>query len=244
MREIEGNLSAWKQTLCESVDIGGLFSRNNIAHKWKAPYRSLELRETISWRTQDLLQQSLFLFDADHLLGARVLLRSAFETLAILIYLNQITRKVISGKLDYHEFSGKTSTLLLGSRDESTPHKAINIISVIEKCDNRYPGIKSLYAKLSESAHPNYEGVCIGYSNVDIKNFRTTYLNKWKAMYGDNHIHYMKLCVTAFYHEYNEEWADAFEKLEKWITDNNAQLEATNPNQNVSSYPHQPSQKP
>lgn len=227
MREIEDDLLAWKMTLCKSVDIGGLFSRNEIAHKWKAPYRSLELRETISWRTQDLLQQSLLLFDAGHLLGARILLRSAFETLAILIYLNQITRKVLSGELDYHEFSNKTSTLLLGCRDKSTPHKAINIITVIEKCNNRYPDIKSLYAQLSESAHPNYEGICIGYSNVDTENFRITYLNKWKEMYGHNHLHFMKICVTIFHHEYNEEWIDTFEKIEKWITDNNAQLEAT-----------------
>ncbi len=227
MREIEDNLIAWKMTLCKSVDIGGLYSRNNIAHKWKAPYRSLELRETVSWRTQDLLQQSLLLFDADHLLGARVLLRSAFETVAILIYLNQITRNVLAGKLDFHEFSDKTSTLLLGSRDNSTPHKAINIMTVIEKCNSRYPGIKDLYAQLSESAHPNYEGICIGYSTIDRENFITTYSNKWKSMYGEKHLDFMKRCVTTFHHEYNEEWTDAFEKLEAWITENDEQLEAT-----------------
>ena len=227
MREIEDNLLAWKRTLCQSVDIGGLVSRNKIAHKWKTPYRSLELRETVSWRTQDLLQQSLFLFDADHLLGARILLRSAFETLAILIYLNQITSKVLSGTLDYHEFSNKTSTLLVGCRDDSTPHKAINIMTVIEKCNSRYPGIKSLYAQLSESAHPNYEGIFIGYSDIDRENFTTTYSNKWKKMYGKNHLNFMKLCVTTFHHEYNEEWTDAFEQLEEWITDNDARLEAT-----------------
>ena len=227
MREIEDNLLAWKMTLCQSVDIGGLYSRNKIAHKWKAPYRSLVLRETVSWRTQDLLQQSLFLYDQDHLLGARILLRSAFETLAILIYLNQYTRKVLSGKLDFHEFSNKTSTLLLGCRDDSTPHNAINIMTVIEKCNSRYPGIKSLYAQLSESAHPNHEGICVGYSDIDRKNSTTTYTNKWKKMYGKNHIDFMKLCVATFHHEYNEEWTDAFEKLEAWITEHDTQLEAT-----------------
>jgi len=227
MRKIEETLTAWKLTLCKSVDIGGLYSRNKIAHKWKAPYRSLELRETVSWRAQDLLQQSLLLYDADHLLGARILLRSAFETVAILIYLNQITRKVLSGTLNFHEFSDNTSTLLLGSRDDTTPHKAINIITIIEKCDSRYPGIKSLYAALSESAHPNYEGTCIGYSDIDRKNFTTSYSNKWKSMYAENHIEFMELCVTTFYHEYNDEWSDVFEKLEAWITKNDEQLEAT-----------------
>ena len=82
MRKIDERLAAWKASLCETVDIGGLFSRNGVAHKWKAPFRSLTLRETVAWRTQDLLEQSLLLHDSNHLLGARILLRSAFETVA------------------------------------------------------------------------------------------------------------------------------------------------------------------
>ena len=218
---------AWRMTLCKSVDIGGLYSRNKIAHKWKAPYRSLELRETVSWRAQDLLQQSLCLYDADHILGARILLRSAFETVAILIRLNQITRNVLAGSLSFYEFSDKTSTLLPGSRNKSTSHTALNIMTIIEKCNSKHPGIKNLYAALSESAHPNYEGICVGYSDIDRENFITTYSNKWESIYGENHIKHMKECVTMFYHEYNEEWSDAFEKLELWITDNDDQLEAT-----------------
>ena len=126
---------------------------------------------------------------------------------------------VLAGTLNFHEFSDKTSTLLLGSRDDSTQHTAINIITVINKCDSRYPGIKSLYAGLSESAHPIYEGTCIGYSDIDREKFTTTYSNKWKTMYAEHHLDFMKLCVTTFHIEYNEEWTDLFEKLEKWITD-------------------------
>lgn len=227
MRVIDESLAAWKDSLCESVDIGGLFSRNSVAHKWKAPFRSLTLRETVSWRAQDLLAQSLLLYDSGHLLGARIILRSAFETVAILIYLNQLTRKVLAGTLNFHEFSDKTSTLLLGSRDGSTSHSAISIITVIDKCDKRYPGIKSLYGALSESAHPNYEGTCIGYSVVDKENLITTFSNKWKSMYEASHIDSMGLCISTFYYEYNEEWLDALEKLESWITDNDDELEAT-----------------
>ena len=128
------------------------------------------------------------LHDSNHLLGARILLRSAFETVSVLIYLNQLTREVLSGTLDFHEFSEKTSTLVFGSRDSSTLHEAINIATIIEKCDARYPGIKDLYAALSESAHPNYEGACIGYSVFDRENYVTTFSNRWKAMYGERHI--------------------------------------------------------
>lgn len=227
MRLIDDSLTAWKQSQCQQIAIGGLFSRNKVAHKWKAPFRSLSLRECVSWRTQDLLQQSVVLFDLGHVLGARVLLRSAFESVAMLIYLNQMTRRVLDGSLGFHEYSEKTSVLLLGSRDDSTTHKAINIITVLEKCNARYPGIMELYAKLSESAHPNHEGLSIGYSDLDTEKYEITYSNKWAVMYGPRHLDFVELCLTVFHAEYNEEWPDAFESLESWIELNDSQLEAT-----------------
>ncbi len=227
MRPIDKSLAKLKESLCKVIDIGGLYSRNKVAHKWKAPFRSLTLRETVAWRTQDLLDQSLLLYDSGHLLGARIILRSAFESVAMLIYLNQLTRKVLEGTLEFHEFSTKTSTLLLGSRDNSTPYKSLNIMTILERCNNRYPGIKDLYGALSESAHPNYEGTCLGYSDVNRQEFITTFSNKWQRMYADSHIKNMELCLKTFYIEYNEEWPDAFEKLEKWIEENDELLEST-----------------
>lgn len=220
-------LDALKLSLCQKVDIGGLISRNAVAHKWKAPFRSLALREGVAWRTQDLLAQSLLLYESRNVLGARILLRSAIETVAVLIYMNQLTRKVLDGTLNFHEYSTKTSTLLLGSRDKSTDHVAINIITVLQKCNSRYPGIEELYAALSESAHPNYEGVCIGYSKIDRANYVTTFSNRWAEMYGNNHIDLIALCLKVFVVEYNDEWSDSFERLESWITKNDDVLEAT-----------------
>ena len=130
MDSIDKALAEWRKSLCEPVDVGGLLTRNPVEHKWKATFRSLSLREAISWRLQDLLYQSKLLSNADHLLGARILLRSALETLAVLIYLNQLMRKVVSGDLDFHTFSDKTTILLLGSRDESTHYQSINIVTM------------------------------------------------------------------------------------------------------------------
>lgn len=184
----------------------------------------------MSWRAQDLLYQSLVLFDIGHLLGARILLRSAFETVAVLIYLNQETRKVLDGALDFHDFSDKTETLLLGSRDESTPHKSLNIVTILEKCDTRYPGLAKLYATLSESAHPNYEGASVGYSDIDRVNHVVHFSNKWHALFGERHVSGIELCMSVFNAEYNDEWSDSFEKLEAWIECHDAGLEATKRN--------------
>ena len=224
---IEQILTGLGETHCASLDLGGMYTRNPTAHKWKAPYRSWELRESVYWRTHDLLTQSYALHQMGHGLGARILLRSAFETLAMLIYLNQRIGKVLAGTLDYHAFSTNTEQLVLGSRDGSTPVTAVNILNVLDNCDKRYKGIQKLYDRLSESAHPNYEGMSAGYTTIDRQADVVHFSNRWMEGYGAAHVDLMMECVGIFRDEYNDVWPELFEKLEKWIEANDEMLEAT-----------------
>lgn len=84
-----------------------------------------------------------------------------------------------------------------------------------------------MYARLSESAHPNYEGISIGYSDIDHKNYVTNFSNKWAAMYGRTHLIGITTCMMTFELEYNTEWTESFELLEKWLVSNDEMLEAT-----------------
>jgi hypothetical protein len=227
MQDITTTLAAWKNSLCREVDVGGLYARSKIAHKWKAPWRGLLLRESVAWRMQDLLEQSHALYTASQLLGARILLRSAFETAAVLIHLNQATRQVVAGTKDFHEFTERTEMLLLGSRDKSTPYETISILTVLSKADKRYPGLEQWYADLSEAAHPNFEGMLFGYSESDWQSRTTNFQNRWEALYGNSHLEAISACMVIFDAEYNHEWPDAFEALERWIEQNDAMLEAT-----------------
>jgi|AGTN01.1.fsa_nt_gi hypothetical protein len=224
MNAVEQNLASWKESLFLSIPVGGLLSRNPVAYKWKAPFRVWMLRETVFWRLYDLMTQSYALHQQGHGLGARILLRSGFESLATLIYLNQLMLQVLDGKLNFHAFSGKTTTLLLGSRNNEHRPRSLNIITVLEKCDKRYPGLMALYADLSESAHPSYEGLCIGYSKIDHEEYETTFSNRWMELYGDRHLSSMDLCMSTFHLEYNEVWPALMEKLESWIEANDADL--------------------
>ncbi|UEM19109.1 hypothetical protein JL100_018670 [Skermanella mucosa] len=230
MNVIEQNLANWKESLVRSIPVGDLLSRNAVAYKWKAPFRVWMLREAAFWRLNDLLTQSYALHQQGHGLGARILLRSGFESLATLIYLDQIMQQVLDGKLNFHAFGDKTSTLLLGSRNNDQMPRSLNIVTVLEKCGKRYPGLMALYADLSESAHPSYEGLCKGYSKIDLNEYETHFSNRWMELYGDRHLKSMKLCMEIFYHEYNEVWPPLMEKLEGWIEANEAELEATKNN--------------
>ncbi len=227
MTEIDELLLRWQASLCKQVSPGGLLARSPTAHKWKATYRSLVLRECVFWRTHNLLTQAHVLFKSGHILGSRILLRSALESVATLIYLNQMTERVLERTLDFHTYSAKTSQLLLGSRNQSTKHTSINIVTVLEQCDKKYPGVASVYATLSESAHPSYEGVCFGYSRVDFDRDETSFSNNWSAMWADRHESLVKLIATVFEHEYNDVWTPQIERLEAWLVEHDVELEAS-----------------
>lgn len=219
-------IASMKTSLFNELDMGGLHSRNPAAHKWKAPYRSLQLREVVYWRLLDLLDQSLLLHKSDHGLGARILLRSAFETLAILIYLNQRTTAVLDGTMTFSDFSMTTQRLVLGSKVDDDPEQAINILTVLKHCDKQYAGMMDLYNDLSESAHPNYQGMSAGYTKIDHEADAVKFYNRWMEKHGAGLPDGIMLCIEIFHHEYNKVWREQFEQLEMWIEAHDGELEA------------------
>jgi hypothetical protein len=225
--DIDETLRRWKSSLCLQVSVGGLLTRSATAHKWKATLRSLTLRECLFWRVQDLLSQAHLLQGGGHTLGSRILIRSAIESVATLIHLNQLTAQVLNGTLNFHAFDLKTRHLLLGSRDGSTKHSSINIVTVLSHCDKKYDGLSGIYATLSECAHPNYEGMCIGYSDVDFERYETNFSNRWNELWADRHDPLMKMTCAVFEEEYNVVWPELLQKLEAWLVENDAELEAT-----------------
>ena len=227
MTDVAKEPSAWSQSKCSDISLEGLISRNKVAYKWKAPYRSFVLRECVFWRVHDLLTQSDLLYEAQHILGSRILLRSALESIAILVYLNQSTQEVLDKKVDFHTFSETTTRLLLGSKDGSTKHAAINILSVLEKFEKKYTGISHVYATLSESAHPNWEGMCFGYSKVDHEKHESHFSNRWVELWASSHDPLAIALARLFESEYNTVWPSLMEQLEVWIEKNDEKLEAT-----------------
>jgi hypothetical protein len=229
MSDFSTALQVFKGSLCREVDVGGLLARNAVAHKWKAPWRVILLRESVAWRLQDLLEQSYLLSTSGGLLGALILLRSAFETVAVLIYLNNSMRSVIAGNMNFHDFSEKTSQLLIGSRDKTTSHESINILTILKGADKRYPDLLHWYTALCEIAHPNYEGMLLGYSKADQANHVTTFENRWAELYGLTHESKLQACLNVFVSEYCEESIASFEALEQWIEAHDSELEASKP---------------
>lgn len=226
MIDIEKTLEAWRRDLMVSIPVAGLLSRNPVAYKWKAPFRCWMLREAVAWRLMDLMTQAKALQNLGHTLGARILVRSAFETLATLIYLNQMMERVLKGELNFQAFGDETSVLLLGSRTNPDGLVSRNIATVLQKCEKSYPGLSMLYADLSESAHPSYEGLARGYSKINHDDYETHFSNRWSELYGDRFQDHAGICLETFQYEYSNVWPERMERLEAWIEINDEALEA------------------
>ena len=223
---IQAIITEWKSTRLDKIEIASLYSRNPTAHKWKAPFRSLVIRELVYWRLIDLLDQSLELTKLNSILGARILLRSAFETVGILIFLNSKIESLISGNMQYNDFENATLRLMLGSKRKEEEILPYNILSILEGCEKRYLGITKVYNDLSETAHPNYDGMMLGYSTFDQENYITYFKNHWQEIYAGDFDKLMMICISTFEAEYNDIWPGLFERLEKWLEENDESLEA------------------
>lgn len=231
MEYITKILDEWEPVLKKEVNLGGLFTRDPVAHKWKVTYRVVVLRELVFWRSIDLLRQMVLLAENNHILGARILLRSSLETIAVLVYLNVKMQDVVEEKIPFHEFCEKVLKLMLGSKDKSTSISSINVVTIITKhCERKYPGVAKIYADLSESAHPNYEGICNGYSKVDERDYSTHFGNRWSEIYGDNLEASIFPILKILEDEFNDVFVFAFSALEEWIVLNNERLESEKDN--------------
>jgi hypothetical protein len=226
---VEEDLRSWKSSLLKSLDIGGMFQRNKIAHKWKAPFRAWLLRELVSYRCCELVTQSYLLWRNGDVLASLILMRSAIETVAVLVDVNGRIESVIEGTQDFHDFSDFTVKLLLGSKDTSTKYSSVNIITILEKCERKYNGVLALYARLSEVAHPNHDGMKMGFADLIREDYVVVFNKKWTDRSIERFESAFDVCRDIFVKEYNDNFKFQMEKFEFWIEENNDRLIKTQP---------------
>jgi hypothetical protein len=127
-----------------------------------------------------------------------------------------------SGRIKFNEFEECTTRLLVGSRVNKDLPKSVNVQTMIEKANDRHPGILSIFEELCETAHPSYVGLADGYSKIDHENYETIFRNFWIEKFGNQHEIALLHCLRIFE---DEVWVRHFEALAKWLVDNDQQLE-------------------
>jgi len=225
LRERLGN---WSASLPSEIAAGSLYARCPIAHKWKATFRIVLIRESSLWRMSDLGNSFLHLIDCGDILAARIILRSACETAALLAYLNKKTLDLFNGSIGFEEFNELTKRLLLGGKNDGDYFPPINVMTAIGHFAKNSPPIQEIYDRLSEDAHPNASGMIFAYSESNPEELETQFLGKISQSETTKRhtIASADLVFLCYEHQYNEVWPQRFETLEQWLRDNDAMLEA------------------
>ena len=222
---IDGAIKTYEETLCRSLDIGSLIARNEVAHKWIVTFGVYVIRETSCWRFVDIAKQAHMLGEANSIAGARILTRAAIETLSTLVYSISKMEEVVSGKISFEEFCECINRVYMGSRIDKELPETINVLTMVKNMEKKHQGILDIFEDLCETAHPSMIGLTDGYTKINREEYVTAFGNFWLEKYGHQHEQALLICMEIFEKEYNEEWIEKFHALEKWLVENDSDLE-------------------
>lgn len=231
MDSIRTRVANWSASLPSKLDVGSLYNRCPVAHKWKATFRVILTRESSLWRMADLGSSFVHLVDHGDILASRIILRSACETSALLAYLNKKIIDLLDGKTDFTSFNDITKQLLLGGKNSGDYYSPVNVMTAIGHFSKNVPAIRHIYDRLSEDAHPNASGMIYSYSSSDPETLETVF-SKDRVSSSTTVEHTVAaadLIFLCYEQQYNEIWPQKFEALEQWLRDNDSTLVASGP---------------
>jgi len=152
-------LDVWKRH--RKVSIAPL--AKNLAYK---PTFDTDIyREAAFYRFIELTESTYSLYESNLLIGAITTARAAYETLAVLWFINTKLEHLTKTK-DISHFLEITHRLMLGwSNDEEFPEK-INVLKCADAVDKVFEGrFRRHYEMLCEYAHPNNSGTFGSYAD-------------------------------------------------------------------------------
>ena len=160
LREVNENAGELRQSLVTSIIPA------DISPTAKIPFKLRMFRELALHRVSDLSDAACLHYNAGSTIPAFVLTRAAFETMAILHYVNKKVEDAISeGSVDV---LGTTAMkVLFGTKDKFTDIEAVNVLTVIGHLEKDYSGFQEMYEFMCEFAHPNFSGMMPAYARVE-----------------------------------------------------------------------------
>lgn len=226
LEDIRKRVSDWSALLRPEVSIDSLRARCEVAHRWNATFRTVLLREVSMWRMQRLGSSFVHLMDSGEVMSARIILRSAIETAAVLAYSNKKMSDLIEGKLHFSEFNEVTKCLLLGGRADGDLFEAKSVITIVNHFAKNHDVVKQGYERLSEDVHPNACGMILSHGDYDSENQSFGFHRKIdESDAAINHtLSLADLTFILYEMNYVETWSDCFVGLERWLEENDKTL--------------------
>ena len=159
--DIKANSAKFRSNLKHEV---GFYDYSRIA---KIPFRLESYIRTLNSRISDHIDSIILLYEAEHIIPAFGLIRSNFESLALLNRLSIAFRNSMDNQKLDESLDSDLATMALGLREKDYPVQAINILTQLKKMEKEWKGVMPIYESISEFVHPNYDGVIGSYSDFD-----------------------------------------------------------------------------
>jgi hypothetical protein len=157
------------------TDLPKRVSQQELFQDRPVPARLATLREVQRYRMAELSSEALRCLQSKQGVAAAVLVRAAFETAAVLFYIENLVRKAVED-----DALGDVGEMLLrvivGSKhttkeSEASPEprsiEAINTLSMIKQVEKKYSGFAKEYDYLCEIAHPNQLGALVAFGKIE-----------------------------------------------------------------------------
>ena len=135
----------------------------SISYTAKIPWKAMNYREALIWRTEELARTAYEMFTRDELVSAVTLTRACMETVAAMWFLQEKIQRVIDTK-EVGDIDGVLMKLLMGSKNKITDLEAVNVLKFVNKINKAIDGFEGKYNSLCEFAHPNWSGTSYLYS--------------------------------------------------------------------------------
>lgn len=222
-------IQTWESSLPREVSAEALLARCPVAHKWKVTFLIVLSREATLWRMSDLGRALVRLVDSHDALAARIVLRSACETAALLAYLNKKIESLIEGQISFDDFNTLVRRVALGGKNGGDYFEPVNVMTAIQHFSKEHPLIQEIYDRLSEDAHPNASGLLYAYSDTNPELLETTFHRKIASAdaTSSHTATSADLIFLSYEQQYNSIWPARFESLEQWLREKDASLVAS-----------------
>ncbi|HEX9592287.1 MAG TPA: hypothetical protein VGB12_02890 [bacterium] len=140
--------------------------------KSKLPFKAVSIRELLIHRMAALASAAVDLFKQKRAIPAVILTRAIVETAAVMLIFHERLGRFLDDKSkDISAFDDFLMRCLLGARNNPDMPTPTNILTLVDRVEQRLPGFRGVYDGLCECAHPNWAGTFGAYGQIDKENF-------------------------------------------------------------------------
>ena len=151
-------------------------------YSWRAkhPFKVMSFVNAMTWRMYDMSHAALTLMQQDSIIPSLCLVRACWENMVATYELKELVldcckQKTIPSNVDdtlmrilYSNRYDAGNRYMGGEHYEHfKEYKAKNILTLVQRIEKVYPQVKDFYSTICEFVHPNGDGVCGSYSQLD-----------------------------------------------------------------------------